>query len=153
MRNMTYKIQCFSCSGNRANSVSLVGQYGRKNKNHYMIHIWTQLSLGILYIPIFKHKNAFYRKRQFPTSFSSSKFAFFRGRKQLKIIFIILHTWESVSKEKTSIRQKLGKLSPHITISVTNFEFYYNRNQYNTCIFSVTFFKLHWNCDHLKLLT
>ena len=38
MRNMTHKIQCFSCSGNRANSVSLVGQCGHENKNHYMIY-------------------------------------------------------------------------------------------------------------------
>ena len=32
---------------------------------------------------------------------------------------------ESISKEKTSIGQKLGKLSPHITISVTILETYF----------------------------
>ena len=42
-----------------------LGSVGVKIKTTiWYIHIWTQLSSGILYIPIFKHKNAFYRKRQ-----------------------------------------------------------------------------------------
>ena len=42
-----------------------LGSVGVKIKTTiWYIHIWTQLSSGILNIPIFKHKNAFYRKRQ-----------------------------------------------------------------------------------------
>ena len=50
----------------RASWASLVGLCGRKHKKNttWYIHIWNQLSSRILNIPISKHKNVFYKKRQ-----------------------------------------------------------------------------------------